>query len=217
MAITTNKLSRAAGLCAVVAGLLYIIVQFIHPDETVEQVTTTVWILTHWLTLAMGVFALIGISGMYFRQVTETGVLGLIGFLLFGAFFLMVVAQAFVETVVLPAISEEAPAYVNDYLAAVVGRTVRGDVGSFTVVNAVTAPLYLLGGLLFGIALYRAGILARWAALLLAIGAPAALLVGVLPESLDRLLALPVGIALAGLGYSLWRESELRPSPASAA
>lgn len=165
----------------------------------------------------MGVFALIGISGMYFRQVAETGLLGLIGFSLFGAFFLMVVAQAFVETVVLPAISEEAPGYVNDYLATVVGRAVRGDVGSFTVVNGVTSPLYLLGGLLLGIALFRAGILARWAALLLAIGAPAALLVAVLPESLDRVLAFPVGIALAGLGYSLWREAERPPSPAYAA
>ena len=213
MTVTTTKLTRAAGLCAVAAGLLYVVVQLIHPDETVEEVTTTVWIVTHWLTLAMGVFALIGISGMYFRQVTETGVLGLIGFLLFGGFFLMVVAQAFVETVVLPAISEEAPGYVNDYLAAVVGRTVRGDVGSFTVVNALTSPLYLLGGFLLGVALYRARILARWAALLLAIGAPAAALVAVLPESLDRLLAFPVGIALAGLGYSLWREAERRPSP----
>ena len=64
-----------------------------------------------------------------------------------------------------------------------------------------------------GVALYRARILARWAALLLAIGAPAAALVAVLPESLDRLLAFPVGIALAGLGYSLWREAERRPSP----
>jgi hypothetical protein len=212
MTISTNKLSRAAGLCAVAAGLLYIIVQLIHPDETVEEVTTTVWIVTHWLTLAMGVFALIGIAGMYFRQVTETGVLGLIGFLLFGGFFLMVVAQAFVETVVLPAISEEAPGYVNDYLAAVVGGTVRGDVGSFTVVNAVTTPLYLLGGLLLGVALYRGRVLARWAALLLAIGAPAAFLVAVLPESLDRWLAFPVGIALAGLGFSLWRQKSGRMS-----
>jgi hypothetical protein len=35
-------------------------------------------------------------------------------------------------------------------------------------------------------------------------------LVAVLPESLDRLLAFPVGIALAWLGFSLWREESGR-------
>jgi len=46
----------------------------------------------------------------------------------------------------------------------------------------------------------------RWAALLVAVGPAATLLVPLLPHSLDRLLAFPVGLALAGLGYSLWRE-----------
>jgi len=208
MAITTTKLGRAAGLCALVAGLLYIVVQLIHPDENVAQVTTTAWTATHLLTLAMAVLALFGISGMYLRQVSETGVLGLLGFLLFGLFFLVVVAATFVEAIVLPAIAGEAPGYVNDFLATIVGETVRGDVGSFTVANGVAGGTYLLGGLLFGIALYRAGVLARWAALLLAIGSLATLAVAVLPESLDRLAAFPVGIALVGLGYSLWREGD---------
>ena len=208
MAITTTKLGRAAGLCALVAGLLYIVVQLIHPDENVAQVATTAWTATHLLTLAMAVLALFGISGMYLRQVSETGVLGLLGFLLFGLFFLVVVAATFVEAIVLPAIAGEAPGYVNDFLATIVGETVRGDVGSFTVANGVAGGTYLLGGLLFGIALYRAGVLARWAALLLAIGSLATLAVAVLPESLDRLAAFPVGIALVGLGYSLWREGD---------
>ena len=208
MAITNTKLGRAAGLCAVAAGLLYIVVQLIHPDENVAQVTTTAWTATHLLTLAMAVLALFGISGMYLRQVSETGVLGLLGFLLFGLFFLVVVAATFVEAIVLPAIAGEAPGYVNDFLATIVGETVRGDVGSFTVANGVAGGTYLLGGLLFGIALYRAGVLARWAALLLAIGSLATLAVAVLPESLDRLAAFPVGIALVGLGYSLWREGD---------
>jgi hypothetical protein len=206
--ITTAKLSRVAGLCAVAAGLLYITVQLIHPDENVEAVTTTAWTATHLVTLAMAVLGLIGVSGMYFRQVRETGLLGLIGFALFGSFFLVVVAVTFVETIVLPTIAEEAPGYVNDFLATIVGETVRGDVGSFTVANGVAGVTYLLGGLLFGIGLYRANVLARWAALLLAIGSFATLAVAVLPESLDRVAVLPVGIALVGLGYSLWRQSD---------
>jgi hypothetical protein len=53
----------------------------------------------------------------------------------------------------------------------------------------------------------RARILARWAAGLLAVGSIATLLVPVLPHALDRLIAFPVGLALAGLGYSLVREA----------
>ena len=205
MAITTTKLGRAAGLAAIVAGLLYVLVQFIHPDETAASVTTSGWTLTHQLTLGMGVFALVGISGMYFRQVPEMRVLGLIGYLVFAAFFLLVVANTFVEVVVLPSIADEAAQYVNDLLATQVGDTVQGDVGGYSVAWAIASATYLIGALAFGIALFRAGILARWASLLLAIGAVAALLVAVLPESLDRLAALPVGIALVGLGYSLWQ------------
>ena len=70
--------------------------------------------------------------------------------------------------------------------------------------TGVTAVGYLLGGLLFGIALFRAGVGARWAALLLAAGSVITLLVPVVPHAFERLLALPMGVALAALGYSLW-------------
>ena len=43
MAITTTKLTRAAGLSAVVAGLLFTAVQIKHPHLDVAFVTTTEW------------------------------------------------------------------------------------------------------------------------------------------------------------------------------
>ena len=64
---------------------------------------------------------------------------------------------------------------------------------------------YLVGGLLFGIALYRARILARWAAALLAIGGVASAILTLMPDAFYRLLAWPNGIAMIGLGISLWR------------
>jgi Na+/H+ antiporter NhaD/arsenite permease-like protein len=68
MTITTTKLTRAAGLCAVAAGLLFMFTQFIHPDENVANVTTTAWKVTHLLTITMTILAVIGISGMYLRR-----------------------------------------------------------------------------------------------------------------------------------------------------
>ena len=59
---------------------------------------------------------------------------------------------------------------------------------------------------MFGIALFRAGVLARWAAALLAVAAVATMAIPLLPMVNQRLFAVPNGIALIGLGWSLWRE-----------
>jgi hypothetical protein len=155
---------------------------------------------------AMGVLAIIGLTGLYLRQVRETGVLGLIGFVVFGIGFLMIAIVSFAEAVILPQIADTDPRYVSDFLATFVGDPVRGDVGGLTLANGVAGVTYPLGGLAFGIALYRAGVIARWAALLLSIGAVVPLLGAGLPDSLMRTATFPTAIALMGLGYSLWRE-----------
>jgi uncharacterized membrane protein YphA (DoxX/SURF4 family) len=64
---------------------------------------------------------------------------------------------------------------------------------------------YIVGGLIFGIALFRAGVLARWAAALLAVATIGTATLAVLPESFNRPMAVPEDIALIGLGISLWR------------
>ena len=80
-----------------------------------------------------------------------------------------------------------------------------GDIGSLKAVSLVAAVMYLLGGLLLGIAMFRGGC-SRVGALLLAAGAAVTVVAAVIPHAAARILALPVGMALAGLGYSLWRE-----------
>jgi hypothetical protein len=204
--LTTTKLMRAAGVCALLAGVLFILPQFLHPEDEVASVTTTRWAVAHTVNMAMGILALIGVTGLYLRQVRETGALGLIGVLVFGIGFLMIAMVSFAETVILPQIADTVPGYVNDVLATLVGDPVRGDVGGLALANGVASFSYLFGGLVFGIALYRAGIVARWAALLLSIGALASLLAGVLPDSIFRTATFPTAVALIGLGYSLWRE-----------
>jgi hypothetical protein len=64
----------------------------------------------------------------------------------------------------------------------------------------------MLGGLLFGIATIRAGILSRWAAGLLAVASILTPLAALLPHATQRLAGIPVGLALAWLGYALWSE-----------
>jgi hypothetical protein len=213
--ITNAKLMRATGLCALLAGVLFLLPQFIHPEDNIAEVTTTMWAVAHLVNMAMAILAVIGLTGLYLRQAKETSVLGLIGFVLLAIGFLTIAIGAFAEAVILPQIADVAPGYVSDFIATFVGDPVEGEVGGLGLVNAIASGGYLLGGLLFGIALYRAGIVARWAALLLSVGAVASLLAGVLPDSMMRTATFPTAIALIGLGYSLWSEKVIViPEPA---
>jgi hypothetical protein len=213
MTITTTKLSRLAGLSAVAAGLAYILIQFIHPHEDVTSVASPAWAAVHVATMAMCVLALIGISGAYLRQVHQAGLLGLIGYGLFATCFLVIFGFTFVEAFVLPSLADQAPQFVDDVLAVPTGGDVVGDVGALRAVSGLSAVTYLFGGLLFGVALARAGVTARWAALLLAGGTVATIAVPVLPHAIGRMMALPVGVALVGLGCSLWGATRTAERP----
>jgi hypothetical protein len=75
-----------------------------------------------------------------------------------------------------------------------------------------TAPVYMLGGLPFGIAIYRSGILPRWAGVLLAAGTLLAPAAGVLPLAAQPKVAAPVGVAFIWFGYALWSDRGTVPS-----
>ncbi|MGZ8704377.1 MAG: hypothetical protein ACXWXV_09100 [Aeromicrobium sp.] len=206
MTITTTKLTRAAGLSAVVAGLLFIAVQINHPHLDVAFVTTTEWKIRQTMKMLMAALSLVGITGMYLSQVKKTGVIGLLGYVLFGAGYLFMMSVEVVGGVVLPSIAHSSPGYVTDVLAVATGGEAAGDIGLMQPLIAAMGIGYLGGGLIFGISLFRANVLARWAAALLAAATVATAAIPLLPQINQRLFAIPTGVALIGLGYSLWRE-----------
>ncbi len=209
MTVTTTSLTRAAGIAAAGAGLLFIAVQIKHPNLDLTFVTTTEWKVRQTMKVLMSALALIGITGMYLRQAKQTGVLGLLGYLLFGAGYLIMMSVEVVGAVVLPTIAHRAPDYVNDVLAVATGGHAAGDIGLMVPLSQLAGVGDLGGGLLFGIALFRANVLARWAAALLAVGAVTTLAIPLVPQVNFRLFAIPTGVALAGLGYSLWRDQRV--------
>ena len=205
MTVTSSGLIRACGLSAVLAGLLYIVIQFVHPTEELATVTGTAWVVVAAMTLAFGLLGLVGVTGVYLRQVRETGILGLAGYLLTGLFFLVVTAFSFVEILILPPLAPEAPAFVDSFLGIFSGSG-GGDVelGALSAMSTVSFALYLLGGVLFGSAVLRAHVLSRGAGVLLIVGAACTLLVPLLPHDVGRYAAVPYGAALIWLGSSLW-------------
>jgi hypothetical protein len=205
MTITPTTLIRAAAVAAIAAGLIFIGVQINHPHADVTSVVTTEWAVRNSLKVLMAALALAGITGMYLRQVTQSGVLGLLGYVVFSIGYLLILSTSVVSGYVLPSLADTDPGYVTDVLAAGTGGTPQGDIGLLQSVFQVQGIGYLAGSLVFGIALFRARVLARWAAVLLAVGGLVTLALSFMPDAFYRFLAFPNGIAMVALGYSLWR------------
>jgi hypothetical protein len=207
MKVTTPNLIRAAGLSAVAAGTIFAAIQPIHPPDVLASVTTSAFIIITSFKTIMCLLGLFGIAGLYARQVEKTGWLGLAGYLLLTTFYAVQMCYAFAEPTLLPLLAPVAPTFVDSVMAMSRGVAGPMDLGAFAVVFNIMPVLYLLGNLLFGIALFRAHILPRVAAALLTLSGPIAITMGMLlPHQFARFAAVPMGIALAWLGFALFFE-----------
>ena len=205
MTVTTTSLTRAAGAAAVAAGSIFIGVQIGHPHLDANSITTAEVVVRDALKVLMAALAVAGLTGMYLSQVRRNGLLGLVGYLLLVPGYLMIMCTAFAAAFVLPTVARTDPAYVTDVIAATTGGTPTGDLGPLGLLIQVQGFAYLAGGVVFGIALYRARVLVRWASALLAVGGVVTVVLSLMPDAFYRLLAFPNGIAMVGLGWSLWR------------
>lgn len=204
--VTPSVLIRWTGLFAILAGVLFIGIQLIHPLDQLSSVDTDMWVIVSCLSLVMGLFSLIGITGIYASQVKESGWLGLIGYSLFGLFWIMTIVWSSIEAFVLPQLTTTAPEFVAGFVGIFGGMESEADLGLLPALEPLAGVMYLLGGILFGIATYRAGVFPRWAGALLAVAAVVTIGAVVIPHPLDRILAVPMGLALIWLGYALWSE-----------
>lgn len=214
MTLTTSRITAAAGLCAALAGTIYLAVQINHPPADLDHLVTTEMFIRETAKAVMAVLALAGFAGMLLHNRHRFGPLGVTGYLLVSVGYLAMFANQCIVGYVLPTLARTDPGYVQSYLDAAMGNTPEGDIGAMQVLFLITGIGYSLGGLLFGVALYRAGLLARWACALFAAGTVAALALAVLPESFSRPFAVPVGVALIGLGFSLWTRSRTHSADA---
>ena len=207
MSTTTNRLTANAGLCAAAAGAIFIGVQINHPPADVAHLLTTEMTIRMTAKIVFAALALVGFTGMFLRHRSRFGRLGRRRLLIAECRFPRH-ARPGVHDRLLP----------PDHRAFEPGlRPARPQRGHGSRARAAaSAPCtrcsslagigYSLGGLLFGIALFRARVLARWASVLLAYGTTSALALAALPESFSRPFAVPTGVALIGLGISLWRD-----------
>lgn len=204
--ITAHHLHQWSGFMAIIAGILYIVIQLIHPTEHISSVNTNSWLVVACLTMAMSFFTLIGITAFYIRQAKESGWLGLIGFLMFNLFWFISIIFSFIEAFVLPLLTSDAEKFVGGMVGLFGGTVSEVNLGIFPILAPLAGLLYMLGGLLLGIATLRAKVFPRPAAILLAFAAVVTAAAAIIPHPLDRALAIPMGLALIWIGYVIWSE-----------
>jgi hypothetical protein len=222
MKITPSKLIRWTGLAAIVAGIIFAGYQPIQPPEVLSSVTTGAWAIITPLKYAMCLLFLLSWTGLYARQVKEAGWLGLAGFLLLSLSWALQSAFVFATAFILPLLATTAPTFVDSLLRSASGSVSSVNLGALPVLYTLVGIGYIFGGLLLGIATLRAGILPRWAAGLLAVASALPLafvlpsVAALIPPQIQHLAAMPLGIAVAWLGYALWSERREQASEPSA-
>jgi hypothetical protein len=215
MAVDTGRLpllSRWCGLALVAAGGLMVGATLLHPSrETASTIVASEWqlVAAHVVYTVAWLLVLLGLPGVYAAQRGGMGRLGLVGFLsAFSGTYLIAVTGNF--GFLAPVLAKQSSAVldsINQYLPVVI-------------INGLAAILFMIGYIVFGIAMIRTATLPRWSGVLVAVGAPAHLL-GFGIAQLVSTAAWPIailgsaclGAGLGWAGYRLWQ----RPTAADVA
>jgi hypothetical protein len=201
MNMSTAKLIRWSGLISILAGVLYALGALLHPvGEDLAAYTSPKWVPAHQVYWVAAMLMLLGLVGLYARQVEHTGWLGLVGFVL--AFLGTVVVNSIflMASTVLHLVAVQAPALFDQAEAP----------PTFGVLLVVLG--YILGYILFGIATMRAGVLPRGSGLLLILGSAMFMISEALPltASISHLIVtigdVIFGAGFVWMGFVLWSE-----------
>ena len=209
-----SKFMRLSGILLLLGGLLVAFSWSFHPLEPDHHaMQSTRWLIVHGLAGIGLVLSVPGLMGLYIQVAEESGVLGLIGFILavIGT-ALYAGAILFIEVATLP------------FIAAlpIAEELFTATPPAFMAVFAATFITFALGFVLLGIATLRGPVLPRWSGLLLLIGAPLfAFPVPPAPVIVNTVGAVLFGLGYVWLGYALWAGTgevigvEAKLSPAS--
>lgn len=205
-------LLRWCGLALVPAGVLMAVATVLHPSrETAATIIATEvgLVAAHFLYTLAWLLVLLGLPGLYASQRRSLGRLGLVGFLAaFSGTYLIAVTGNF--GFFAPVMAKEAPATLHAI----------EQYSPVVVINGLAAVLFMIGYLLFGIAMAKTATLPRLSGVLVAVGAPAHLLgfgvaqlVSTAAWSVAVLGSVSLGAGLAWSGYRLWRTPVATDSP----
>jgi hypothetical protein len=195
-----------SGLALVAGGLLMAVATALHPSR---ETTATILeaevrlVAAHVLFTLSSLLVLLGLPGLYGAESVRMGRLGLAGFLLaFTGTALIAVSGNY--GFIAPVVAAESPATIdaiNSYLPVVA-------------LNVVAFLGFVVGFVLFGMAMAKTATLPRCSGLLVAAGAPSQVVGFALAQTVSPALwivailgSLALGTGLAWPGYQLWQKS----------
>jgi hypothetical protein len=192
-----SPFSRRVRLLGFTAAVLIVLSQIMRlalsrlfgPDWA----TAPAYTLTYTVALLGMGSLLLAVTAIYTRESAALGKVGLIGYLTAFLGTLMVAGDWWFEAFVVPVIATAAPAVLDLPIS-----------GSVLVGAIATVGLYTMGWTLFGLAVLRAGIVPRPAAVLLLVGGLAG------PLALSTPYQIPLAIAIGWIGVTLRSESRGR-------
>ncbi len=198
--MTSPFTARQAGLASIAAaGLILInqVSQLLLPLTMPESF----WIATQSLRMGLALLAmfalLLALTGLYARQVPESGKLGLVGYLVAFLGTMLVAGDWWYEAFIGPALREQAPQIL---------KTAPG--GSILIGAVLTGLTFAAGWVTFGLASFRAGVFPRRTAGLMAVAGVAGVLTLISP------FQIPLALAVGWMGLWLVRTAS-RQEPAT--
>lgn len=173
-----SQLYKWAGIVGIVAGILNILVEVL-PENLAGPlnllvVTVALWVLT----------------ALYLRQRQASGILGFTGYIINTFGLALVAGLVFAQVFVLSALD-----------AAFVEELFAGSTGLAALVSLV---IFTLGVVLFGIAIIRANVFPKWAAVLYIVGFLPAAVSPFIPGIIVSIGEVVASIGLIWLSYALF-------------
>ena len=199
--MTTGTLHRLAAAALMAGGLILGYAYISHPAEmTPEGIASASWIVIHALFMGSLMAGLLGATGLYLRTATQSGLLGLAGFLSVFVGMILIAGLDYYEFLIAPHLAAEFPEVIARYGA--------GDaMGAVAIVFPLSGSLTVAGFAILGVVTLRAGALPRWPLRALIVTA-IAFGVGLSPVAgiaIARVTAGLFGLALIWVGVGYWR------------
>lgn len=162
-------------------------------------ISESFWIATQTLRMGLALAAmfalLLALTGLFARQVPESGKLGLVAYLVASFGTMLVAGDWWYEAFIGPALREQAPEILT---------TAPG--GSILIGAGVSSLSFGVGWASFGLASFRAGVFPRRAAVLMTVGGVAGVLALISP------FQIPLALAVGWMGLWLRRSDRLKDS-----
>lgn len=202
--MNTATLIRWAGLAAIAAGLLFALGPLIRPGApTSRDVDLTAYAAGVLVVYVGHAVTLLGLVGLFARQVGRGGPPLVVGFLLTFLGTALGLIPAAVEAILFPYLTS---------IGEMERATTAGEdpPAAFIAMTMLPALMRLIGYVMFGVAIARIGVLPRAAGLLVAVGGPLFVFLSgpwIAGQPLSRPGGLLLGAGLVWLGSALWADA----------